>query len=291
VTEVPPLPRDPGIVPPELFQIGTGPYQGCRIRQLPQQYLKQISNDERLLSGTPGLRDALTAWASQYTLTYGRHRGQQLIDVPLYYLNEFVMRNGDHMKQDQEDLYVALKFHFHVRPQEMPGEYYVLTFGKNAGEALDSIPSYVTWMKGKGIPTQEGYEDLAEGLEFLHRRALCDFMDTHSQASEYKLPLEFGYGAVPLASLSELELRDLCPERDFGVHTERTLDGNYVYPGMRDAMEYWWLLFECSRWNWRRERDVDTGEIVGFPPDLEGRGLLFPRSNLREKTYVGYARG
>jgi hypothetical protein len=106
------------------------------------------------------------------------------------------------------------------------------------------------------------------------------------------LPLEFGYGArMPLAQLSEAEMRDLFPERDFGVHTERTLAGDFVYAGMRDAVERWWLVFECSRWNWRRERDVETGDVVACAPDLEVKGLLFPRVGLREKVYVGYARG
>jgi len=287
VTAAPP---SPSAVPPELYQITTGPYQGCTIQQLPKVYRKQIGNDEDLLSSTPELRDALTAWASHWTFMYGRHEGKNLGDVPLYYLNVFVLRNGEHQKFGQEDLYVALKFHFPIRETEMPGEHYSLTFGQHSGSTLDTVPSYVTWLKSKGIPTQEGYEDLADALVFLHRGTLSDFTLANPQASTYTLPLEFGYGAIYLAELSEPELRDLCPDRDFGVHTERTLDGDYVYPGMRDAVEYWWLVFDCSRWNWRRERDADTGEVFGVSADLESKGLLYPRSNLREKAYVGYSR-
>jgi uncharacterized protein (DUF3820 family) len=279
-------------VAPEHFQLTTGPYQGCTIRQLPKEYRKHLSNDSALLSRTPSLSAALTAWSSTYTLTSGRHKGKRLADVPLYYLNEFVLRLGDDKRPGHEDLYVALKFHFAVREPEKPGQHYILTFGKNEGEGLENVPSYVTWIKNKGIPTQEGYEDLADAIEYLALRDLHAFDRASPGAATYMLPLEFGYGArMPLAQLGEAEMRDLFPERDFGVHTERTLTGRFVYPGMRDAVERWWLMFECSRWNWRRERDVETGEVVAFAPDLEAKGLLFPRVGLREKMYVGYARG
>ncbi|KAF2679519.1 hypothetical protein K458DRAFT_117379 [Lentithecium fluviatile CBS 122367] len=279
-------------VPPGPYYLRTGPYRGRTVDELPKEYRKEISDNEAFLAASPGLQDALIAWAGEFEFQFGRHEDKLLADVPLYYLNEFILGKNIHRKPGNEDLYVALKWHALVRRPEQPGQNYVMTFGKHCDDPLDAIHgSYISWMKGQGIPCQEGYEDLAEAIEYQAREDLVAFLRAYPEAPSYTMPGDFqGYNGVLLASLSEQDMHDLGLERNRGPHTRRAWDGEYIYSGMVDAVAYWWHVFDTNRWNWRRERFVDTGEVLCYPPDLERRGLLYPRSTIAEEVYVGYSR-
>ncbi|KAF2249383.1 hypothetical protein BU26DRAFT_505422 [Trematosphaeria pertusa] len=277
------------------YRIDFGPeqYRGCTINELPHGYRKEIGNDEKLLAHAKGLREALTAWASKWTFTHGFHKGKRLEDVPISYINRFVIGIKKHESLWHKDLYVALKFHLPVRRPEQPGEKYVLTFGRNKGCRLDGLPpeeyvarSYINWMKDEGIPLQSDWEDLADGIVYYQCQELAEFVRDHPEAPTYTFPAyPHRYDdckGMQITDIPEEEIRHIV-ER--GIHEEEDAGGGYQYPGMKEAVGYWFLLYECNRWNWRTTVRWEWGRMRYYPMDL-GKNL-FPSTEVEQGVYQG----
>lgn len=258
-------------------------YGGRTIDDLPKDFLRSMYRRGAIedTQNWPGLKEAVVDWANRWTMLKGKHAGDRLDQVPMSYINRYILYNGQ-KEPKGDDLFLALTYHLPVRAPDVPGADYKLTFGKYSGDTLDEAllknQGYIDWLKDEGIPLQEGYEGLATGIEHFEREELRTFKRANSGASKFEFPpAVFGTRhPLPIKQVTEYQMEFLCTEYD---------DVRRRHLGFEAPIAYWELLQKTNRWNWRREKgpegdwawDPKTPNKVRWASRQDGLGpLMYP---------------
>ena len=272
----PPIKQEPAVkdeVPDSVyrFPFEYAPYNGQTVSEVPESFLKQLyinGNIER----SPNLKKAIVEWASRWTLTFGIHEGKLLDDVPIAYFNKFFLNWGKLAEPKNDGLCVALRYHLPYRTPEVPGSRYKLTFSQYRGctieEAIERSrrtewdgreSDFISWAKEEGVPEQDNYEDLAEAIEFHAQETALSFMLERPHVADFRAPDLPCFGEwrnLPITQVPDYLVESL--------RLEHSLDElNDMAPGLEDAFQYFDLVRDTCRWNWRRDPTCETHHGLG----------------------------
>jgi hypothetical protein len=222
----------------------------------------------------PGLRRALEKWAAEYPIPWGYYEGARLGEVPLAWINSWLVPYCVPFSRHLKVLGIALKYHLPTRKPEIPGSKWVFTFGKPIGKTWDDVfqeeqnerfgQSYLEWLLEGApdcIPCKPGWEDLAESIiivwqhrmEALEREYAGSYSQAYRRVRGVPHPSTYSFrdeNYIPVRSITDLSMEEV-----FKLEEQPRL-GDMLWM----ALQWRILVHKLSRWNWRGTFEDRLGE-------------------------------